>query len=210
MSTLFVASYVLLWILVVGQSIMLFILLRELGRIYLSQSSSFVRDGVAQGSPLPALPIMTPDGSAGLDSLYTGARYTALLVARPDCPYCPEAADVVRQWAGQAPELGAGVVVDGRELGAYADKGVPAGLLDPDMARRQLRVRATPFVFVVDHRGIVLGKGVINAADHLDEVLQRARDVSGAELPSARRDGALTILQVEGSRAGSLTHIGEG
>ncbi|MDQ3822742.1 MAG: hypothetical protein M3321_05825 [Actinomycetota bacterium] len=190
MSAPFVISHVLLWALVVLESVMLFVLLRELGRVYLRASESFQRDGVAVGTPLPDIQVRTADDVVSLDSLYD-APYTLIVVATTDCTHCTRVVDLSRRWAARVESLSTLVLVTDDDPGEYASlDGIGLAHVERDDMAERLLVRVTPFVFVVDAHAVVLGKGLVNNNNQLAELLKRARAEVERREPSASRDRA--------------------
>jgi hypothetical protein len=213
MSSLFWLSYVLLWVIAVGSAILVFVLMRELGRIYLSQSSSFVRDGIAKGDRLPDVEVDTPGGTVSLPDLTAGNAYTVVLAVRPDCPYCPAAAEAVVHWTARAEGLGAVLLVAGGDLGRYESiqKASAAGI-DEHVLESTLRVRVTPFGFLVDRRATVLAKGLVNDTSHIEGLVEQVDgDPLLGRLSSSNGRDELSVVLAGASRenGGRVTYSGE-
>jgi hypothetical protein len=174
MSSLFWLSYALLWVIAVGAAALVFVLMREIGRIYLSQSSSFVRDGIAKGRELPDVKVGTAEEATSLRELLGRHPYTMVLAVRPDCPYCPAASEAVLDWAAGTDGLGVAVLVEGEDLGRYREiKDASVARLDTGMLQSALRVRATPFAFLADRQATVMAKGVVNDSGHIERLLEQ-------------------------------------
>jgi hypothetical protein len=185
MDSLFWLSYGLLWVSVVGLGLLVFLLFREIGRIYLGQSSSFTRDGVDIGRQLPDLSVQTPTASAVLSDLTAGSAYATVLVTRNDCSFCTEAADAVDRAARRSPKLGGVILVDGTDFGpfgSYDDQGgCNVGLLrEGDVG--ELKIRATPFALLVDGDLTVLAKGILNTDRDVSALVERASNEAGIDL----------------------------
>jgi hypothetical protein len=176
MSGGFVASYVVLWILVALQSVMLFVLLRELGRIFLRNSDSFQRDGIAVGERLPNLIVDSQAGKVPLTERL-GSRYALIVVASPDCSVCPPVIELVEQWQQRIPDLTGLVLLNSERAGSYAaNGGVETVVSNPTDVTEQLLVRVTPFVYVASGDGLVLAKGLVNDSRQLERLIASARD----------------------------------
>src|SRR5215831_7669357 len=115
---LFVVSYVLLWILVVCETVMLFVLLRTLGHLFLAERPISDREGIPVGRQLPDVPTTTPDGGENrtLRALLPKKPYTAVILVTPTCDYCHGAVQVVREAIARLRWLGATVLVEGTRL----------------------------------------------------------------------------------------------
>lgn len=183
MSTPFLVSYVGLWLVVIGESIMLFALLREVGKWYLSQSPSFQRDGPAIGDPLPPVTLQTPEGRLSLDRLPSN-DYSLFLVASDQCSICPTAAEIVQKWVTRTRNLSGAVLLNAERFTAWrVDGDLTVGLVSQNDVS-ELGVRAVPFLFVTDSSGRVLAKGLLNNHGHMKAMLKQARRTQPAVMPS--------------------------
>jgi hypothetical protein len=167
-------SYIALWGLVVFQSGLLLVLLREIGKTYLRDSPSFQRDGLAVGRRLPPLRLETRDGATAIESFF-GARIAIFLLASDGCAVCGPVADIVQRWSERLHDVSATVLLSAERLGAWGGTGMDVGLVRSSDVAEKLEVRATPFVFVTDRSGRVVAKGLINTHAHLKALLKEAR-----------------------------------
>jgi len=173
----FMTTYVLLWTLVLAESVLLFVLLRQVGHAYLAQLPVSEREGVPVGRRLPDVPTVTSDGAQTLSTFVTIRPYTAVVLVTPTCPICRGAIDALRATTAQLPWLGGAVLVEGTSVDRYSDVSAWGKLgLITDKTARQLQVRATPFAFVVDTEAQVVAKGIVNTVDDLQRLLEPAKD----------------------------------
>lgn len=193
MSSSFLISYVLLWLLVIAESVMLLVLLRELGRVYAGQAASIAGDGIRLGKPLPSVSVATVDGSRALDDVIGYQRMTLLLFVSSACPACPDAVAAVNHYRRRENAVGVVLVTRTESLSAYADGARTTVVgIDEEVARKQLKVRATPFAMLVDQFGIVRAKGIVNRQQHVEELVESARaddsnnDGATVEMPQRR------------------------
>jgi hypothetical protein len=208
MSSLFWISYALLWVTVAVTGVLVFLLLREIGKVYLAQSSSHARDGVEVGKRLPDLRLRTADGNAQLSDLLAGADHAIVLAASSDCGLCPEAAETVGLWVGAAPALGGAVLVDGDGWESYASDTCAVAQLPDGALNRQLELRGTPFAYLVDRDLTVLSKGVVNHEGHIAMLLRESNVEALVRMTQAPLDDSelVTVVGVngdEGVRGGS-------
>lgn len=177
----FLTTYVLLWVLVLAESVLLFVLLRQVGQVYLAQLPVSEREGVPVGKRLPDVTATMSTGTQTLLSLVTARSYTAVILVTPTCPICHGAIDALRETAAELPWLGATVLVDGKALDAYSEVGTWGNLgLITGRAAQRLRVSATPFAFIVDNTALVVAKGVVNTTQDLHRLLEPAKEVVDA------------------------------
>lgn len=185
MSDTFWFSYALLWAMVVAESLLVFALLRELGRIYLRQSQSISRDGLSVGSVLPEIDVETPRGHTDLRNLLV-TPYTLIVCALPDCPLCGPVVEAGARWAHHRSTISALVLLSGPARDHSFDSGnVEVAIADGDEVLRRLEVRASPFVFVVSTRGEVLAKGLANTRRDVRRLLA---DAGAFELENAEEE----------------------
>ena len=173
----FLTTYVLLWVLVLAETLLLFVLLRQIGHAYLSQLPISEREGVSVGKRLPDVSTTTSNGTRTLFSLVAAGPYTAVVLVTPTCPICHEALEALQATTAELPWLGGTVLVEGRTLDGYSDVGTWADVgTITDKTARQLRVRATPFAFIVDNAAQVVAKGIVNTTEDLHRLLEPAKN----------------------------------
>lgn len=150
---LWVTSYVLLWLAVLGLSFAVVALLRQVGVLHARLHPlgvHFAGEGPALDSV--AAPV------AGID--YAASALTLVAFTSPTCEVCA----VLR------PSLAA-VRRDYRD--------VQVTVLDLDDATRStfdaFNVRSTPYLVAVDADGAVRGRGVANSLEQVEELLAEAR-----------------------------------
>jgi thiol-disulfide isomerase/thioredoxin len=150
--SLWVTSYVLLWIAVLGLAFAVVALLRQVGVLHARLHPlgvHFAGEGPELHSVAAPL--------AGVD--YHASAVTLVAFTSPTCEVC----------AGLRPSLAA----IQRE---YAD--VQLELLDLDDLTRPsfdaFNVRSTPYVVAVDRTGAVRGRGVANSLEQVEELLAEA------------------------------------
>ena len=196
MSDALLASYVVLWVLVVAQSLFLFVLLRELGRVYLRDSASLHRDGVPIGQQMPNVAIEGPTGAARLRTVLRG-RPTIVVVASPSCSLCPPVIALAERWTRRVHGLGLLVLVNGETLDGYAHLADRVVRADSQDIATRLLVRATPCVLVLDDAAVVRAKGIVNSNRHMSVLVRQARLRSDA----ATQSNLLGRLSAAGSPA---------
>lgn len=172
---LFAISYVLLWAVVVLQTVALFVVLRAVGNLYLGTRSAIDRDGLAVGSIAPDFVAQTSDGATVQSHDFRG-RWQVLLFALPTCQICrslmPELATLARDLGDQ---VGVHVLVRGepRMARPFCDlaRGVDVLAVAEAIARRSYRIRVSPYVTVLDPSGVVKAKGLVDRVEHIEHLL---------------------------------------
>jgi hypothetical protein len=150
-SSVWIASYVVLWITVVVLAIAVIALLRQIGVLHARLhplGAHFADEGPPLDADAPGIP--------GLD--YATAALTLLTFTSATCEVCKVLApslDALRR--------------------SYTD----VRLHDVDLGRDRgvfdaFNVRSTPYVVAVDGGGIVRGRGIVNSLEQIEELLDEA------------------------------------
>lgn len=149
-------AFVVLWLLVVVLCIVVIALARQVGTLHLRLGPrgalEMDDEGPALGEPLPALSAHAADGEEVV--LGGAARPRLVLFASPTCAVC-------------------------REVSPGVPAAAAAGRLEPIVvhdveAERLLDVPGTPFVVVLDERGIVRAKGTVNNLEQVEGLVDTA------------------------------------
>jgi methylamine dehydrogenase accessory protein MauD len=170
-------AYALLWMLVIIEGVGLIILARTLGSILLGGREAIERDGLSIGAPAPSFEAVALDGSVVRSDSYRG-RWLALVFAAPTCRIChamlPDLAVLAEKVTGEADVLllVRSTAEVAREMHVHAPVEVLAigehGVAD------QYRVRVSPYVQIVDPRGVIRARGLVNVASHVEHLLRQA------------------------------------
>jgi methylamine dehydrogenase accessory protein MauD len=177
-------SYVALWLVVLWLGFLLLGALRALGllrwRLEQLEATTPTRTGRGGLKPGKKAPDFTlPCVSGGEVSLHDFAgRRVFLVFTMSGCKPChriiPELNKLQRRGEVQV------LVVNNGELGATRQWADEAGVGFPALAQQQFSVSrryemyATPFAFLIDERGVIASKGIINSGQHIDFVLTGA------------------------------------
>jgi hypothetical protein len=149
-------AFVVLWLLVVVLCIVVIALARQVGTLHLRLGPrgalEIDDEGPALGEPLPALSAHVADGEAVV--LGGAGRPRLVLFASATCAVC-------------------------REVSPGVPAAAAAGRLEPIVvhdveAERVLDVPGTPFVVVLDERGIVRAKGTVNNLEQVEGLVDTA------------------------------------
>ena len=183
MSGPWLVSYVVLWGLVLFQGAVIFVLLRQLGLMYMGTAQGVSRDGLAAGERAPEFTLPDPAGRPVSLAGFAG-RPLLLVFGSTTCAPCrgliPDLNAFARERAAelQVLYLSRGEADETRLFIEELDVRVPVAV-HPDMALPdQYKARVTPFAFVIDGEGIVRAKGLSNNRDHLEGLLRVANDES--------------------------------
>ena len=145
-----IASYVLLWLAVLGLSVMVVALLRQIGVLHTRLRPlgvHFAGEGPERLVPAPPVP--------GVD--YGRHTMTLLAFSSPTCQVCAELLPSLRVMERQYDDL---ALVE-LELG---ERWMPVF--------SAFNVRSTPYVVTVDRAGIVQGRGVANSLEQVEVLVE--------------------------------------
>jgi methylamine dehydrogenase accessory protein MauD len=191
MSGWWVVSYLVLWSVVILTLVVLLIVLRQLGLIYLRSGTALQLDeGPELGAPFPmfeeldqrtGLPVRFPDRDAGI---------SLLLFTTPQCGLCKEVLDatavVSRHRELDTMVLSAGEADENDELLNLAGE---MSFVVSLRRQRELGVQTIPYGIVVGRDGVVLSKGTLNSLDDLEDALDRADAQESARSPTVMTSG---------------------
>lgn len=177
MSGAWLASYIALWAIVLFQGAVIFVLLRQLGVIYLGTAQGVANDGLAIGKAAPDFSLTQLDGlSVSLGSFK--ARPLVLIFGSPTCAPCRGLIPDLNAFArDRADELGVLFLSRGDEESArrLADElsiEVPVASHPDEKLPDAYEARVTPFGFLVDKQGVIRAKGLANNREHLELLLR--------------------------------------
>lgn len=200
MNPWWLASYVALWAVVLLLGFLLLGALRALGlqgwrleQLEATAPTRVGRSGLKPGKPAPEFTL--PNATGGEVGLREFAGRRVLLVfTQSGCGPCHRIMPELNrlQTAGKVQVL---VVNNGepKATRAWAEEvraRFPVAVQEHYSLSRRYEVFATPFAFLIDERGVIAAKGIVNHRQHIDYILEGAlsehdghadREPSGAE-----------------------------
>ena len=184
METIWLAAFLALWAVVLFLGFLLLGALRALGilswrleQLEATTPRRLGRDGLKPGQKAPAFTL--PSGAGHEVSLHDfGGRNVLLVFTQSGCSPCQAVVpELNRLERGDAQVL----VVNNGDLEATRKWGAEVGARFPVLAQdrfsisKKYEVFATPFAFLIDAKGVIVSKGIINNRQHLRYVLSGAR-----------------------------------
>lgn len=186
MSGWWLASHLLLWALLIATLLVLLIVLRQLGLIYLRMRGGGLRldEGPALGVALQFDEIDINDEQ--LRFPVARDALNLLLFTSPWCAICKEAL------RGLAPALShhnvRAVVVD---AGEAEEARVQRDLIDADVGfiaslkrQKKIGIETIPYAIVTNGEGVIIGKGIVNNLADLEDLLEASEAHLGGHLQS--------------------------
>lgn len=168
-------SYLALWLLVLALAVLVLVLYRQLGELYLGTSEGRARDGLALGAKAPRFTLR--DQRNAVTHFPTSAS-TVLVFGSPHCAPCvslmPELAKLARSNAElRVLFVSAADYEANRRLAEEHRVEFPILTQDRESVSDDYGVRRTPFAFYIDSSGVVRSKGLVNGMGHLRSLLVR-------------------------------------
>jgi len=173
MDTPWLISYIVLWLIVLALGLLVLLLYRQLGIMYLGSAEGVSRDGLDKGATAPDFALTDQYGNPQRLSDYRG-RPALLLFGSPHCSPCRTLMPQLHEWARAHPEVGVvwlNAASEEESLKFVSELGatLPVAPYTPESKLMdRYKVRVTPFMFLLDEKGVVRAKGLANTKSGLD------------------------------------------
>ena len=194
MSGIWLASYVVLWGVVVVLLLVVLVMARLLGLLYHRfppYGARVTSVGLEVGARLPGFDGVDLSGQPVQIALSPRQRPTMLTFVSPTCGACGELVPGLRSiWRSDRKELDVFVVSTSgdersvREWIKRHDLGDVPCILAPAWSDAS-GITSTPYAVVLDAAQTVVGKGVVNHLEHLESLVEEAHATARAAMPVA-------------------------
>ncbi len=184
-ATWVLASLTLLWVIVIGQGIVLIGLLRQVGILSLRirpYGARVTDDGIAIGTKFPDVPLTQDSGAKRTVKipLEFEGRFVVVVFVAPGCPACARVVPGVRALLTESPEVSWVLISFGDEESSEAFRQAHVWpeigfYRAEDAVRTELRMHTVPYALLLDPEGKVLTKGVVNNIEHIESLLEVIR-----------------------------------
>lgn len=232
MDTIWIISAVVQWLVIAGLGVVVVSLVRQLGvlTVRMNPAAAYELDeGPPPGSTFPPQTLETLDGEE-LGVGQVGAQPTVVVFVAPGCGPCETLSPTIRKVARADDSANVRFVVsigaDSKTAAAYAKHyklGADIKVVAGSRLSKNLGVSTTPYALAVGTNGLVAKRGVVNALEHLEEMVVLAdtgvhspsghpqkRDMSSTngdgEAPTSTANGDGRASEIP---ALSLHHVGE-
>jgi methylamine dehydrogenase accessory protein MauD len=211
MWTLFLISYAVLWLALIGVAFLLLGALRSLGllrwqidQLEFTRPSRINREGLKPGTRAPDFALPRVRGGEGSLSEFRGRR-VFLVFVQAGCEPCHEIAPELNrlQRSGEVQVL----VVNRAEPDEAAAWAKDVRATFPVLVQEGLKVAkkyqvfATPFAFAFDENGLVAGSGIVSEKRYIGFVLDAAEE---SRSPRQAADGEVVISGARGRELETL------
>lgn len=176
MSGWWLASYVVLWVLVVVLALAVLALARQVGVLHLRLGPRGALEIDDEGPPLGEAPepIDARDPAGRPVTIGGPGSAQLLMFVSPGCPVCREvlpSLPAASRVGGMAPV----VVSDGPAHDVPGTAGIRAPVVVSADVARAYGVPGTPYVVVLDGQGVVRAKGTVNNMEQMEGLVETAR-----------------------------------
>jgi methylamine dehydrogenase accessory protein MauD len=176
MSGWWLASYLVLWLLLGTTLLVLLVVLRQLGLLYTQGGVIRLHEGPVLGSTIRPVEGVDEVSGERLKVPNEVHPFSLLVFVAPDCSICEEA---VRGAGSLAQDNGVDVLVISDAEGEQNDSlrrviEPPARFMASHTQHELFDIRSTPQALLVSGKGVVLEKTIVNRVEHLQELLDRA------------------------------------
>lgn len=177
-------SNVVLWVLVLALSAVVLALTRQLGVLHeriAPAGALMLNRGLTVGEPAPALEVAALDGRPlKLGAARADGRSTLLLFVSPTCPVCKTLLPAIKS-SGRDERAWMDVVLasDGdldaqrAFVSAQGLEGIP--YVVSAALGLAYQVSRLPFAALLDERGVLKARGLVNSREHLESLFEAKR-----------------------------------
>jgi methylamine dehydrogenase accessory protein MauD len=172
MEGIWLVSFIVLWLVVIVEGVLIVLLYRQLGIMYLGSASGVSRDGLPVGATAPDFQLEDSEGRAQRLSNYRG-RNVLLLFGSTHCEPCRRLLPGLQEFAaGPGRDFDVLWLNEGtpeETLQFQSETGARLPMLSyKDGINDSYKVRVTPFLFMVDAAGVIKAKGLVNTKSQLE------------------------------------------
>lgn len=208
MNPWFVVSYALVWILLVALFLMVLATIRQIGLIHRRIAPAY---GARMGPQGPAIGEIVPplgerDLNGDLATLgHVDGKKTLLIFLSATCAACDEVAPAIRTFSRSERATMTTILVNDGSQDQAATFVTRHGLHDVTMIpsetlQDQYGIVGSPFALLIDEKGRVQTKGIVNGFDqleslvrahelHVDSLESFAEQLAPAEAPTTQQGG---------------------
>jgi methylamine dehydrogenase accessory protein MauD len=194
MEGIWLISYIVLWLFVIALGVLVLLLYRQLGIMYLGTAEGVSRDGLARGTRAPDFNLTDQYGQPQRLSSYRGTTPVLLLFGSPHCSPCRILLPQLHDWARQHSDikvlwLNSASPEESRRFVEETGATLPVAPYTPDdNLLDKYKVRVTPFLFIVDDNGVIRAKGLVNSKGGLDMYYRELKTGKFEPLPEEELD----------------------
>ena len=215
--SLLVASVVLLWVVVLVLVVLVILVYRQFGLIYLGSGRSVRIPGVQVGHHAPEHLTVAVDGElVPVDWTAPGeGRGTMVLFGAPDCPLCERIVPMLNHFASEWRHTVDLLFVDRFAADRFIsrplpiDRGWTYAISAGGAFHEAFDIQATPYCYVVNAKGVVQAREIVNTIESMHTLLIGALDPDKGFRVMKEQDAAFELVTID-PRPGGAARSEEG
>lgn len=179
-----IVSNVLLWVLVLALAAVVLALVRQIGILHeriAPAGALLLKRGLQVGHPVPLMTLTDLSGrGVTIGAPSDAGRCTLLVFLSPSCPICKALLPVLKSSrAGESDWLELVLASDGivdehrRFVAENGLREIPY-VLSAELGM-SFQVERLPFAAIIDERGVLRARGLINSREHLESLFEAKR-----------------------------------
>jgi methylamine dehydrogenase accessory protein MauD len=182
--TAFMISHIVLWVLVIALSLVVFALARQIGVLHdriAPTGALMLAKGLTVGEAAPIVAVTDLDGAGRqVGAARADGRNTLVMFVSPTCPVCKTLLPVLKSSLRSEQSWLDIVLASDGEVATHAEFRKSHGLgqmpyvLSPPLGIAY-QVNRLPYAVLVDERGVVVARGLINSREHLESLFEAKR-----------------------------------
>jgi methylamine dehydrogenase accessory protein MauD len=191
MNTALLISNITLWVLVVGLSVVVMALARQIGVLHeriAPAGALMVRSGPLVGEASPIVAVTDMDGrKITLGAASESARSTLVFFLSPTCPVCKTLLPVLRSSGSAESDWLDIILASDGDLEEQKQFISEYNLSDftyvlSEALGMTYKVSKLPFALLLDEEGVIRSKGLVNSREHLESLFEaKERGVSSVQ-----------------------------
>jgi methylamine dehydrogenase accessory protein MauD len=191
MNTALLISNITLWVLVVGLSVVVMALARQIGVLHeriAPAGALMVRSGPLVGEASPIVAVTDMDGrKITLGAASESARSTLVFFLSPTCPVCKTLLPVLRSSGSAESDWLDIILASDGDLEEQKQFVSEYNLSDftyvlSEALGMTYKVSKLPFALLLDEEGVIRSKGLVNSREHLESLFEaKERGVSSVQ-----------------------------
>jgi methylamine dehydrogenase accessory protein MauD len=207
MNAAFFTSYVALWILVVLQTVVVVVAIRQIGVLHLrlgGRGAMALSAGPPIGQSAPSFVGLDIDGKP-VESPWNAGKSSLLVFVSPGCGACPEVIPsirAIRRSDRRHVEILLISATPGDGNVEFARKSHCPVIVDSDLVSAY-SIDAMPYAMAIDRDGVVRAKGIVNQIEHLEGLLDHLSWSRSSNESVEVSDGASSVADGHGVDHGS-------
>ena len=182
--TAFSVSYIVLWVLVAVLSLVVFALVRQIGVLHdriAPTGALMLAKGLTVGESAPIVSVTDLDGATrSVGGARADGKNTLVMFVSPTCPVCKVLLPVLRSSARTEQQWLDILLASDGEMAKHTEFRRQHGItqlpyiLSPSLGIAY-QINRLPYAVLLDERGVVLARGLINSREHLESLFEAKR-----------------------------------